>query len=1123
MDHIQARRISDTLTGRLVYPDPQTVHVSKQATAREEGTLSKPFKTIAAALAHAATLTPSATKRIVVLIHPGDYTETGLTGVQYVDLKGVERDSCVLESADANDILAVNVADVRLDSLTFRSTSTGLPLDVQASGVVDVFGCRFDAADASSRVEVDGGITLTECDLDGSGTAILVGNAGTIEVTKCTANGHIQTSSDFVGRWSNLTSLSGLGTADLELSQCRISGGMSYASSGTLRLDGNDIIYSIGAALWIQASCTASFTDNTFSAAAGFGDIYVTAGTTTVLAFSGNKMGSRGVYAPGSIFQLPDTVTQINVGGPYDSFYDFRHVLDAVTGDCTIKLCKNMLYSGGTYITMDHSYNITVDVDKFVLSANPDFFTGLGGFNLSGGGTLAFKSNAVNGRSQGRLYFVGDKAVTFTHHVHFGKIVFEAATTSAARLDAYDSEIRSDSNTNQPVVVIQSAAPVMHFENCGIRPYYYGAQTQYAFVWEGVQNDSLSLSRCVVWGGLPGENPFNRTGAETPVYKSTYTEYTSNPQTGAIWGNSILDGVNGDIYLDNLVPTTGTVLPNYDQILWVAKADNGPEVGTFDQPFHSVFDAMAAANALTPSASNVILIFVLPGIYTENTNIFLSQWVHLVGHDRHSVILRRTTTGYLMRAGNSNSSIRELTIESQLDDMNMLATYTGAPQFIGCIFKGNSSSYPYYSLVSISSSGSAEFIDCEFYNATSTRTIISSGVGSPKFYNCRIRGEASIGGPVVMHGCTLLDGRIELDGDGDADFVNCYFKSTVDQWVLWMDRATGFRTSIEGCYFESETMTVNVYGSFTYPTRATLRLVGNTFIARDAFWTGLYLQTWNEVEFTEFSGNSINGGGVLVGVANSAVVLPSGCVRRIGGNRDSFYPNGYTMQTLLNGIRSDDTRIEVMTDLPLNNPAPSNIALVAPTSYTGTVIEGVGRGVTIYGAVGVVVPFSIGSDVSVEFRNIRLIADDAIFVRLNSTTGGQLILRNVELIGSIYVLNGDGGTSILVEDTDITQHVAGSVILISHATPEIVIRQSRLYGTPPIYWSNGIANNNVKIAYSALKHFSGTNPFEQGGGVTPNYRSHHSCYEVDPETGGVFTNLVAGAQRFDSVDVNTFY
>ena len=49
------------------------------------------------------------------------------------------------------------------------------------------------------------------------------------------------------------------------------------------------------------------------------------------------------------------------------------------------------------------------------------------------------------------------------------------------------------------------------------------------------------------------------------------------------------------------------------------------------------------------------------------------------------------------------------------------------------------------------------------------------------------------------------------------------------------------------------------------------------------------------------------------------------------------------------------------------------------------------------------------------------------------------------------------------------------------------------------------------------------NPFGRNAAQTPNYRSHHSRYNMDPQTGAIWTNLVAAAQRFDSYDVQTDY
>jgi hypothetical protein len=60
-----------------------------------------------------------------------------------------------------------------------------------------------------------------------------------------------------------------------------------------------------------------------------------------------------------------------------------------------------------------------------------------------------------------------------------------------------------------------------------------------AVQWQA-QNNNLELAWSKVdHGDGPGNNPFGRTGAETPTYEGHHNRYSLNPEQGAIWTNSI--------------------------------------------------------------------------------------------------------------------------------------------------------------------------------------------------------------------------------------------------------------------------------------------------------------------------------------------------------------------------------------------------------------------------------------------------------------------------------------------------------------------------------------------------------------------------------------------------------
>lgn len=103
-----------------------------------DGTMARPFTTITAALVAAAALVPGAANRILILVWPGTYVEA-LTAVAYVDIVGVDRDSCVVQEASA---LTDAVGNTTYRRLTFIS-ETGLVVAISAAARVEFFDCVF--------------------------------------------------------------------------------------------------------------------------------------------------------------------------------------------------------------------------------------------------------------------------------------------------------------------------------------------------------------------------------------------------------------------------------------------------------------------------------------------------------------------------------------------------------------------------------------------------------------------------------------------------------------------------------------------------------------------------------------------------------------------------------------------------------------------------------------------------------------------------------------------------------------------------------------------------------------------------------------------------------------------
>ena len=202
--------VSASGLGYVSFPGiEQTINVWQGSTyvGAPDGTMARPFLTIGAAMLAAAALTPAAANRVLVLVWPGTYAET-VTGVAYVDVVGIDRDSCLvdeLEDAVGNttyrtltvdtttisaaarvelfdsvlDIVAVTGSDARLWSSRITTSLT-----VSGAGVALVHGCEaiqlLTAGTASLTVESSTVATT------GAVNALYVGGTGALDVRNTT-------------------------------------------------------------------------------------------------------------------------------------------------------------------------------------------------------------------------------------------------------------------------------------------------------------------------------------------------------------------------------------------------------------------------------------------------------------------------------------------------------------------------------------------------------------------------------------------------------------------------------------------------------------------------------------------------------------------------------------------------------------------------------------------------------------------------------------------------------------------------------------------------------------------------------------------------------------------------
>ena len=135
------------------------------------------FSNINAAIAYAATLNPSASNRVTILVFPGVYTEKLVyDGYNYIDVIGIARESCVIQYSGVYPDCVIHMHGYnRFANLTLKSTSNQSyvihadkgPTDYNYS--LEFENCHILGADNALGYGASQGsnVTLKECILEG--------------------------------------------------------------------------------------------------------------------------------------------------------------------------------------------------------------------------------------------------------------------------------------------------------------------------------------------------------------------------------------------------------------------------------------------------------------------------------------------------------------------------------------------------------------------------------------------------------------------------------------------------------------------------------------------------------------------------------------------------------------------------------------------------------------------------------------------------------------------------------------------------------------------------------------------------------------------------------------------
>jgi len=270
----------------------------------------------------------------------------------------------------------------------------------------------------------------------------------------------------------------------------------------------------------------------------------------------------------------------------------------------------------------------------------------------------------------------------------------------------------------------------------------------------------------------------------------------------------------------------------------------------------------------------------------------------------------------------------------------------------------------------------------------------------------------------------------------------------------------------------------------------------------------IYIKDTKSIDVAEFKNNTLPSTGIVL-QGTGTFTCAANTVKYVGGGIDCYQTP--TMAAAC--VAADDTI--------LVHPGTYSItAAIDPVA--SCTFRGVGRREDIIisrGAGNAAFDPTAGNRLTLE--NLSVVGSLDV-----DGNGTALIVYDCDLTGMIDVLGGDATTVITLDGVTINGDTSDHYALrLADADPLIYCKRSYMKAdgaNPAIYYA--AVNNNLKIAHCTVMHGSlgANNPLGTAAG-NPNFYSHHSAWNSDPEAGAAFSNLVPVGQRFDALDPSADY
>lgn len=508
-------------------------------------------------------------------------------------------------------------------------------------------------------------------------------------------------------------------------------------------------------------------------------------------------------------------------------------------------------------------------------------------------------------------------------------------------------------------------------------------------------------------------------------------------------------------------------LPDVEQILFVDSSTDTTEDGTRQHPYQSIADAMTAAAALTPTATNRILIYILPGIYNEVLTAV--SHVYLWGVSRSFCIVQSASTVYTVET--ENTAAYNLTFESLAANpiVSVDGVFNELVPFFNCRFLGAGSNS---NVLEMTGEGKAWCQDCWFIADDDEDRIVHI--------------DATAGNVLKLEGCAI-EGYLDHD-DGMLDVVQCEITSSGATAAI--DSASEDTLRVRNSKIENDTARC-IY--------ITAQL--STFEVQDCQLSSAALNYDIDSNATR-TGCDIEGNRMLRGIGSN--IQTSNLAKRVGSNAqtDWYATLGDAISACPN---STECTIRMFQDETLS-------ALITANSKLLTV-----------DLQGFALSYVVAGDAFISSSNSDVTIQNGTFNggRLEIALSGILRIKNCFISGKLLALAGtSAGSAIYVEHSRIEgSALTNQALEIRDDDPIFVIKDSYLKGRSgqvAVYWNSGSTNANLDCKHSAFMHGSlGANlPFTTNAGQNVTYSMHHCEVNADPQTAGNFTNDIAAGQQY---------